>query len=82
MDHLIGVSYRAMKSAEENEKLKPISLKMLQGAFYVIIIGHGLAGDILNKDLREIQEIRVFLFNTIFFICGKYSGTVISFINT
>lgn len=29
---------------EENDKLEPISVKMLQGAFYVIIIGQTLSG--------------------------------------
>ncbi|XP_060527847.1 ionotropic receptor 40a-like [Cylas formicarius] len=35
---------RAAKATEDNEKLKPISLKMLQGTFYLLFIGNVCAG--------------------------------------
>lgn len=38
---------RAARASEDNEKLKPISLKMLQGAFYLLCIGNIFSGLIL-----------------------------------
>lgn len=35
---------RAAKATEDSEKLRPISLKMLQGAFYLLFIGHAVSG--------------------------------------
>lgn len=35
---------RVAKATESNEKLQPISLKMLQGAFYLLLIGHAASG--------------------------------------
>lgn len=51
---------RAAKATEDSEKLKPISLKMLQGAFYLLLIGHAASGistktahSIVNKLLLQ-----------------------------
>lgn len=35
---------RAARASEDSEKLQPISLKMLQGAFYLLFIGHATSG--------------------------------------
>lgn len=40
---------RAAKATEDSEKLRPISLKMLQGAFYLLLIGHAVSGKIFIK---------------------------------
>lgn len=40
---------RAAKATEDSEKLRPISLKMLQGAFYLLLIGHAASGKIFQK---------------------------------
>lgn len=39
---------RQGKGKENNDKLKPISLKMLQGAFYVLLLGNILSGIFVN----------------------------------
>lgn len=35
---------RQGKGKENNDKLKPVSLKMLQGAFYVLLVGNIFSG--------------------------------------
>lgn len=35
---------KAAKATEDSEKSRPISIKMLQGAFYLLFIGHALSG--------------------------------------
>lgn len=35
---------RKTKVNEDNDKLKPISIKMLQGAFYLLCVGHIFSG--------------------------------------
>ncbi|XP_056633936.1 ionotropic receptor 40a [Diorhabda sublineata] len=42
---------RQIKAEEENERLKPISLKMLQGAFYLLCFGNVFSGIILIGEL-------------------------------
>lgn len=44
---------RQAKASEDNEKLKPISLKMLQGTFYLLCIGNGFSGKLLKLILNE-----------------------------
>lgn len=39
---------RAEKASKDSEKLQPISLKMLQGAFYLLCIGCLFSGQFLN----------------------------------
>lgn len=34
---------KVAKAAEESQKSQPISIKMLQGAFYLLFIGHAFA---------------------------------------
>lgn len=41
-------SRKVAKAKEGNEKLQPISFKMLQGAFYLLLIGHALSGYIIQ----------------------------------
>lgn len=43
---------RKTKASEDNDKLKPISIKMLQGAFYVLCIGNIFSGKCLQKTLK------------------------------
>ncbi|XP_030764108.1 ionotropic receptor 40a-like [Sitophilus oryzae] len=42
---------RIVKASENNEKLKPISLKMLQGSFYLLLIGHLFSGLVLIAEI-------------------------------
>lgn len=35
---------KTVKAIEDNEKLQPINIKMLQGAFYLLLIGHAVSG--------------------------------------
>lgn len=39
---------RQGKVKENNDKLKPISLKMLQGAFYLLVFGYMFSGRCMN----------------------------------
>lgn len=42
---------RVAKVSEDNEKLQPISLKMLQGTFYLLCIGNIFSGFILIAEI-------------------------------
>ncbi|KAG5870810.1 hypothetical protein JTB14_005360 [Gonioctena quinquepunctata] len=42
---------RKTKAEEESNKLKPISLKMLQGSFYLLCFGNAFSGMILAAEL-------------------------------
>ncbi|XP_044265237.1 uncharacterized protein LOC123011718 [Tribolium madens] len=42
---------RVAKVSEENEKLQPISIKMLQGTFYLLCIGNLFSGLILLAEI-------------------------------
>lgn len=33
----------SIKATEENERLEPINLRMIQGAFYLLLIGYGIS---------------------------------------
>nr|CAI5830600.1 unnamed protein product [Callosobruchus analis] len=57
-------SRKQIKVAEDSEKLKPISLKMLQGAFYLLCIGNAISGIVLvieilfHKHQRKLRKTR------------------------
>ncbi|KAL3288730.1 hypothetical protein HHI36_003165 [Cryptolaemus montrouzieri] len=42
---------RSLKASEGNEKLQPISIKMVQGAFYILAIGNIFSGLILTGEI-------------------------------
>lgn len=42
-------SNRQGKGKENNDKLKPINLKMLQGAFYLLLLGNIFSGTLFLK---------------------------------
>ncbi|CAH1995196.1 unnamed protein product [Acanthoscelides obtectus] len=54
-------SRRQTKMVEDSEKLKPLSLKMLQGAFYLLCIGNATSGIILLIEIlfhRHQRKLR------------------------
>lgn len=52
---------RAAKVSEDNEKLQPISLKMLQGTFYLLSIGNLFSGRCLNSSNRRSKSSQSWL---------------------
>ncbi|KAF2889087.1 hypothetical protein ILUMI_17086 [Ignelater luminosus] len=49
---------KAAKATEDNQKSRPISIKMLQGAFYLLFIGHVLSGIALLFEVGIVQQKR------------------------
>lgn len=50
------------KANDDNDRLRPINIKMLQGAFYVVIIGHFLAGNCVFHRLCYEWNTYIFCF--------------------
>ncbi|KAK9877493.1 hypothetical protein WA026_018604 [Henosepilachna vigintioctopunctata] len=50
---------RNLKSSETNEKLQPISLKMVQGAFYILVIGYIFSAIILLIEIMIDKHDRM-----------------------
>lgn len=67
---------KIVEAVESRQKLKAINIRMLQGAFYVLFIGHIVAGkdnnivNIINKYIN-IEKILFIIFFSFFSICGN-----------
>jgi hypothetical protein len=52
---------RAAKVSEDNEKLQPISLKMLQGTFYLLCMGNIFSGLILVAEILVYKHRKKYI---------------------
>ncbi|GLV36593.1 Ionotropic receptor 40a [Carabus blaptoides fortunei] len=62
---------KVAKANDNNGRLRPINIKMLQGAFYVVIIGHFLAVFIFLTEIKIHQHFKNKPDLHISFICVK-----------
>lgn len=43
---------KTIKAIEDNERLEPISLRMIRGAFYLLLIGYGISSKYSKQVLK------------------------------